>query len=183
MHRTNLRRVGAIVGVLGAALLLAACQPEGNLDTLRSEVSGAHLTGWARDPDTTEPIDIHVYVDGTFVMAARADLPRPDVQAARVDAGPAHGFSIDVPAAPGFHEVCVYGLDAAGGDDNAQIGCWPMRVPGADPAASPKFFPATVSVDDPCAPEDEGKYALTSEHMYVRCGTTLAAPTLHWYVV
>ena len=38
------------------------------------------IEGWAIDPDTADPIGVHVYVDGVFKRAAIADGDRPDVE-------------------------------------------------------------------------------------------------------
>jgi hypothetical protein len=110
-----------------AAVLLTACRPEGNVDVADESGGVLHVQGWARDPDSTDPIQVHVYVDGRLVAVGDAGASRPDVLAAKAGsdkpAGPNHGFDIAVPIAPGARQVCVYGIDRAGGDDNALIGC------------------------------------------------------------
>jgi hypothetical protein len=90
-----------------------------------------------------------------------------------------------VPASIGFHEVCLYGIDLVGGDDNAVIGCWPMivRPEGSSPEPlpdGPKSISTVVRNGDACAAADEGKYAKTPVNEIVRCGRTLVAPDLHW---
>jgi hypothetical protein len=143
------------------------------------------VRGWARDPDSPEPIAVHAYVDGTFAASTTANLPRPDVAAAKDKAGPAHGFEIDVQASVGFHEVCFYGIDIAGGDENASIGCWPLivRAPGEGPGPlpdGPKSISAVVVNGDECRAENEGMYALTPVREIVRCFSTLIDPQLRW---
>jgi hypothetical protein len=49
------------------------------------------VSGWAIDPDTAAPIDVHTYVDGAFAGATRADQPRPGVGNGYPGYGPNHG--------------------------------------------------------------------------------------------
>jgi hypothetical protein len=116
-----------LLAFLVGAALLTACRPEGSVDVADADNGMLHVQGWARDPDSTEPIQVHVYVDGQLVATGDAAGSRPDVQAAKAGsgkpAGPNHGFDIAVPVAPGARQVCVYGIDRAGGDDNGLIGC------------------------------------------------------------
>ena len=106
-------RPAALIGVL--AVLLAGCwAPAGSLDEAMEATafSGTiQVRGWVFDRDSTDPIPVHVYIDGSPVRAAMADQPRPDVAAAVTDAHGRTGFAVTVPAAPGGHEVCVYGID------------------------------------------------------------------------
>ena len=95
--------------------------PVGNLDGAIPGAGTLTVAGWAIDPDTTAPIDVHVYVDqGSF--AVRADVTRPDVGAAFPTWGSDHGFEAVVPAEPGPHRVCAYGIDSAGGT-NGLLAC------------------------------------------------------------
>jgi len=87
--------------------------------------------GWAIDPDTQAPIDVHVYV-GAAGYAVRADGSRPDVGAVYPGYGPAHGFSASLPAAAGPQRVCVYGINTGPGA-NTLIGCRDVVVPSGSP--------------------------------------------------
>jgi hypothetical protein len=122
-----MRRLVVVLCTCLLVVLLAACQPEGSVDVAREVDGGVHVQGWARDPDTTAPIPVHVYVDGRLAAIAQADGARPDVAAAKSGgdkpAGPNHGFDVTVPVPAGARTVCVYGIDAAGGDANNLIGC------------------------------------------------------------
>ena len=78
-------------------------------------VSGQTITvsGWALDPDTTNPTSVRIDVDSVsqdFV----ANTPRADVGAA-FGKGNNHGFAAKVPFPAGTHQVCVYALDTSGG--------------------------------------------------------------------
>jgi hypothetical protein len=94
--------------------------PGGRVDEVTAVGSQIRVRGWARDPDTTAPIPVHVYVDGAGV-AWNADVPRGDV-------GP-HSYAGTLPAAPGRHTVCVYAIDATGGP-NSLLGCTAVTVAG-----------------------------------------------------
>jgi uncharacterized protein YkwD len=131
MTRSSLLRLVPAAGVLAA--VLAGCLPEGNVDAASVEVTvdGSTVTvaGWAWDQDTpTSPIDVHVYFEAGAV-ATRADLPRPDVAAAKPGAGPDHGFQISVNVSAGNHRVCAYGINAPGTPgDNSLLGCRTFTV-------------------------------------------------------
>ena len=71
--------------------------------------------------------------------------PRPDVAAAYPGYGDLHGFSALIPAAPGPHQVCAYGINVQGGSQPAALGCYQVTVTGtADAARStwPRRHPA-----------------------------------------
>jgi hypothetical protein len=102
--------------------------PFGAVDSGLPTPGGVTLVGWAQDPDTPGPINVHVYVDGQPVTAAGAGGDRPDVAAAFGN-GAAHGFSVVVPLPEGQHEACVYAIDATG-DANALIGCGAVAYSG-----------------------------------------------------
>jgi GH25 family lysozyme M1 (1,4-beta-N-acetylmuramidase) len=97
--------------------------PFGSLDVVAPIYGVVHVAGWAIDPDTSAPIDVHVYVNGVG-MPVRADGSRPDVGAAFPGSGASHGFDVFVPRnLTGPSTVCVYGINAAGGGTNSLLGC------------------------------------------------------------
>lgn len=98
--------------------------PQGNLETISTTANSVTVQGWALDPDTSEPIDVHVYV-GAGAKAARADLPRPDL--GRFFSSTNHGYKVTVPATPGRHNVCVYGINVPAGN-NPALGCREVTV-------------------------------------------------------
>ncbi len=107
--------------LLGCRMVLVGGDPFGALDVLR--VQGGQLTvaGWAIDPDTAEPIDVHVYVDSSG-RSVRADAPRSDVAAAYPGYGTNHGFEASFPVSSGSHQVCVYAIDRGLGE-NRLLAC------------------------------------------------------------
>ena len=81
------------------------------------------VAGWAIDPDTASPTDVHVYVDGTLAVVGPANQTRPDVGIAYPLYGPNHGFSISAPISRGRHEVCVYAINQGPGTENRLLAC------------------------------------------------------------
>ena len=105
----------------------AGSDPQGNLDAARGHRNGIEVRGWAFDRDANHPIEVHAYVDGRGALAMRADQSRPDV-ARTFGVGEHTGFSAVVPATPGAHSICFYGINAGGGG-NVSLGCVNLTVP------------------------------------------------------
>lgn len=114
----------------GLGLVVNGGHPAGHLDAAvgRESVNGwlgdFHASGWVIDPDTTNSIDVHMYVDGKGAAALRANKPRADV--AELLAGYAaapHGFEGDLTALYGRREVCAYGINTAGPGQNTLLNC------------------------------------------------------------
>ncbi len=104
------------------ALLLSLCllvpssalaaQAEGYLDSATSSIIG----GWARDPDNTGPIAVHIYIDGEIAHAMVADALRSDLPYSDQN----HGYTWTPPfLGAGDHQVNVYaiGVDSSGTPD------------------------------------------------------------------
>src|SRR5690606_14202091 len=106
-----------------------ARNPRGSLDEVHAGV-GVRVQGWTFDPDTSAPNDVHVYVDGTFKGAFRANTFRPDVAAAfGVSAN--HGFDVHLAVGGGVHDVCVYAINAGPyGFTHPTLGCRRVSVSG-----------------------------------------------------
>ncbi|KQY47505.1 hypothetical protein [Cellulomonas sp. Root137] len=100
--------------------------PVGSFDSVTSDASSITATGWALDPDTNNPIAVHVYV-GSAGTAFTADQSRPDVGAA-YKKGDLHGFSAKVPTAPGTYNVCVYAINDWAPGGNTLIACRSITV-------------------------------------------------------
>lgn len=109
--------------------------PVGAVENIQPQPGGLGIWGHAVDPDTTEPIWLHVYVDGAFAGGYRADVARADVAQRYPGNGDRHGFGITVPAAVGSHRVCVYALNVGAGSANTEIGCATAAV-GGDPVGA-----------------------------------------------
>jgi len=104
--------------------------PVGNVDVVRpAGANTVRVAGWTLDPDTPEPIDVHVYVDGRFTTSAPAQTTRGDVGRAYPLHGVTHGFSLTLDGLdPGNREICVYAINAAMGTFNPQLGCRSVTV-------------------------------------------------------
>jgi peptidoglycan/xylan/chitin deacetylase (PgdA/CDA1 family) len=100
--------------------------PVGAVDAVRPGRGEVSVQGWAVDPDTADPIEVRVTVDGTEVGRAVADLPRPDVAAGRPDVaglGERHGFDATFTARSGTREVCVHAVNVGVSNTDALLGC------------------------------------------------------------
>jgi hypothetical protein len=108
--------------LLGCATVNVGSAPVSVLDAVRRSAEGVRIVGWTFDPNTRDPINVHVYVDGVLVTAARADAPRPDVAVTYQPYGEAHGFDVAVPISSAPHQVCVYAIGTTRGQ-NVLIAC------------------------------------------------------------
>jgi hypothetical protein len=157
--------------------------PVGVLDAVTLGPSSVTITGWAIDPDTVDPITVHVYVDG-FSVATPANLPREDAHAAYPAYGDRHGYSQKVDTTPGSHKVCAYGINTGAGS-HVLLGCRTVTVPSA-PGVIPELGRApfggveSVSASDGTVSVsgwtiDPDTAAPIAVHVYVD-GWSMAAP-------
>jgi hypothetical protein len=102
-----------------------------------------NVVGWAIDPDTTGPVPIAVFLDGTLIAyTPAADMVRNDVAAAYPIYGAAHGFNMPITVPPGEqHLLCVAAINAPGtGGSDTMLSCiW------AD--STPKFVGTVDSIE------------------------------------
>lgn len=92
------------------------------------EGTQVRVRGWAIDPDTTDPIAVHVYVDGVGKAVVKADVQRPDVARVYPAFGAAHGIDTLVDVGSGTHQVCSYGINQGAGS-NVSLGCYTVTIP------------------------------------------------------
>jgi acetyl esterase/lipase len=99
--------------------------PVGSVDVVSNTAPGqVRVAGWMLDPDSTEPIDVHVYVDGRFATATSAQSSRPDVGRAYPLHGANHGFDVTIGGLrDGVRRVCVYAINAGQGTTNPLLTC------------------------------------------------------------
>jgi len=81
--------------------------PLGAVDSVVVGPDLIRVKGWVADPDTPDPVNLHIYLDGEFWGGRKADLPRPDVPGYGSDGG----FDVKVPVGPGRHELRIYARD------------------------------------------------------------------------
>lgn len=108
--------------------------PIGRLDAASWDPRGGiRAQGWAIDPDVTTAIPVHLQIDGITVAGTTANLSRADVGAAYPAYGPNHGFDVFLPATPGTHQVCAFGINTGSGFPNSVLGCATVTTAGMAP--------------------------------------------------
>jgi hypothetical protein len=98
-------------------------EPIGNVEAVSAEFGGLQISGWTLDRDTGNSIKLRVYVDGRFGGDFTANGNRPDINTAYPAYGSAHGFSAAVNTGPGWHTVCVNGLNVGPGTREGFLRC------------------------------------------------------------
>lgn len=116
--------------------------PRGNVEGVTLSGTVATISGWAFDPDTTESIAVHVYVDGVAAVNTVANGSRPDVGAA-FNRGNFHGFTVSVNLSGGVHSICVYGINVPA-DANPNLGCREVGVANTTPIGNVEGFSTTA---------------------------------------
>ncbi len=113
------------------SVTVASGNPFGSLDSVTVAGDQVVANGWSIDPDTGEPISVHIYVDGTWAAASTANAVRADVAKVYPAYGPNHGYSIALAKlAPGAHKVCAYAINVGAGTTNPQLACRNITVTG-----------------------------------------------------
>lgn len=115
--------------------------PFGSLDVLTAQDDGMRVQGWAIDPDTSAPIDVHVYVDNRIVAGVNASLDRADVARSFPGLGAQHGYDIVV---PNGSRVCTYGINQGAGN-NSLLGCLDGTPRQTEPARMAQDLLSRVS--------------------------------------
>ncbi|MDQ1428678.1 MAG: hypothetical protein QOK39_2154 [Acidimicrobiaceae bacterium] len=137
-HQVCAYGINALVGAgnsnnpLLGCLAVAVGVPFGFVDSTVRIPGGVRVTGWAIDPQTTDPVAVQVQVDGAVAATGTANVVRPDVGAAFPASGSAHGYDFTVPVPDGQHKICVL---AVKGSANPTLGCVTMTL-----AANPVGF-------------------------------------------
>jgi hypothetical protein len=104
--------------------------PVGHFDAVTATPGAIRVTGFVIDPDAG-PAPVDIYVDGTFVTRAIANLHRADIKFEYPHLSGDFGFDVTLPAGTGAHNVCIVARNGGGGAD-VDLGCRPVVVP-ADP--------------------------------------------------
>ena len=107
--------------LIACRVVRAGNAPVGVIDSATATADAITITGWAFDPDTTDSIGVHFYVDGRWAGVTTASSPRADVGAV-YGHGDNHGYTTTLPATSGTHHVCAYAIDTNGGT-NPEIAC------------------------------------------------------------
>lgn len=112
----------ALAGTAALQPDLPVGAPRGWFDLAAMAPGGVRVAGWALDPEVTDPIAVHVYIDGVPTQAITASRSNPGVAALYPAYGGAHGFDEIVPTTAGAHSVCVYAIGYGYGG-NTLLGC------------------------------------------------------------
>ncbi len=99
---------------LGCLSATVSADPFGGINTIAVDHGKLWVRGWAIDPNTNNPIRVHVYDNGTGLASLAADIDRPDV-AARFGRGGRHGFEARLTIRPGNHAIKVIAIDVGAG--------------------------------------------------------------------
>ncbi len=110
------------------SVTLPSGNPFGHVEAVQDIGTGVQVSGWAIDPDTANPITVHVYVDGVFAGLTTASNERDDVAAHYPGYGADHGFSTVVTAKQGTHQICVYAINTGIGTSNPALGCTSLTL-------------------------------------------------------
>ena len=102
--------------------------PFGHVDSVTAGPGTVTAAGWAIDPDSTGPIMVQMYIDGSANALTWANQPRSDVGAAYPAYGPSHGFTLTMDITPGQHMVCLYAINTGPGTSQ-QLSCHIVTVP------------------------------------------------------
>jgi hypothetical protein len=89
--------------------------PTASLLTITATSTGASVTGWATDPDTSAAISARITVDGRTKSTV--------VAKAAGSSHSGHNFAATVPMTSGRHTVCAIGLNVLYGHANSSASC------------------------------------------------------------
>jgi hypothetical protein len=126
--------------LLGCRHVPVQLNPFGSFDTVNFLPDMVRVQGWAIDPDSTGPIEVHVYLNGRFAGKTVANIPRQDVGSSNPLYGNSHGFDLVVPDTDRNSNVaCAYAINTGPGNANAELGC-KRYFPDGDPQRSFKLI-------------------------------------------
>lgn len=111
--------------------------PDGQIKDLWTTPGKISAWGWAADPETSEPIDLHVRVDGTQWHVIHADSPYQAMPSLMPGVGLNHGFGMVLSVAPGPHEICIWAKNFGEGNDK-RLTCQNVTVPSGSPSGEIK---------------------------------------------
>lgn len=100
--------------------------PFGGTDATVTD-DGVRLRGWTIDPNTTDPLIVHVYVDGRGYLVTMANHDRPDVARVYPRYGSVHGIDTVFTLDPGMHQICSYGINVGAGN-NSLLACQTVMI-------------------------------------------------------
>lgn len=100
--------------------------PVGVMADMWGDSGSIGMWGWALDPDTVSPIEVHVLVDQAWTVLS-ASAPNAAVAANWPAHGGNHGFGATITASAGAHNVCAYAVNVGAGS-NTTLACRVITV-------------------------------------------------------
>ncbi len=121
--------------------------PSGVVTSVSAGLNKVTVSGWAVDPDTTEPVNLHIYAGGpygkgVFTLLARANLDSSESLQSFPSLGRNHGFSITFALPQGPQEFCIYMINVGAGE-NSLLDCSVRAGAGGPPFGN--FESATLT--------------------------------------
>jgi SpoIID/LytB domain protein len=110
------------------SVTLPSGNPFGNVEAVKDIGTGVQVSGWAIDPDTANPVTVHLYVDGVFAGLTTASNERDDVAVRYPGYGADHGFSTVIAAKQGTHTICAYAINIGIGTTNPSLHCTTLTL-------------------------------------------------------
>jgi ribosomal protein S9 len=101
--------------------------PFGDFESMKFVLGGVSITGWGLDPDTSDPLQMHVYVDGAYNSTISATGYRSDVASLSPDYGTQRGFSEILPLSSATHTICLWALNQGPGSVSQIGGCRTLK--------------------------------------------------------
>ena len=114
---------------LGCRTISAQHDPVGALSSLTSSLGTVRVTGWAVDPDYSEPLTTSLTVDGAPSDVQPASVLREDIARMFPGVSEMQGVSAGLTLPDGSHTVCLLAPNADGTDGaDAALGCKTVTV-------------------------------------------------------
>ncbi|HEX3680618.1 MAG TPA: hypothetical protein VHU90_12930, partial [Galbitalea sp.] len=112
--------------LLGCFTTTVSGNPVGAVYGTTSEVdpggsgnTGFLVSGFAIDPDTTNPVLMNIYLDGRMVSGFVAANPESDLATLYPGFGANHAYATWIPASIGAHNLCAYAINVGPGTNTA----------------------------------------------------------------
>lgn len=122
---------GNVVPVGSCRRVTVDGSPFGVIESVTNAPEGVRVTGWVIDPDTSSAVELHAYVDGTFVGSRSANAARPDIGARFPSSGQNHGLDTVVPVSSGQHVLCLWALNTGTGGVSRIGDCQIVQLGGS----------------------------------------------------
>jgi hypothetical protein len=114
VHGVNLGSYG-INRTLACTSIALNFNPTAAVATLVQSSPGIRITGWAQDPDTSNPVSVAIKADGVTVTTVVADRTGSSHSG--------HIFAARAPLPNGKHELCAVAINLSYGNGNSKPDC------------------------------------------------------------